>query len=95
MQKIFGRENRHQLASFHECDARAHAQGFVEIVRDQDDCFTQALLKRQKFTLEFIASERVERSEGFVHKKDGGICGKGAGDADALALASGELVGIA
>ena len=41
------------------------------------------------------AGEGVEGAEGLVHEEEVGVGGEGAGEADALALAAGELPGIA
>ncbi len=45
--------------------------------------------------LHFGAGEGVEGAEGFVHEEDGGLVDDGAGQADALALTSAELPGVA
>ena len=51
--------------------------------------------KVAQHVLHLGAGERIERAEGLVHQEDRRVGGEGAGQADALALASGELMRIA
>ena len=83
------------LAGFEEDDALGQVEGFVEIVGDQQDGFADAGEQVAQHGLHLGAGEGIERAEGLVHQQDAGIGGEGAGEADALALAAGELPGIA
>src|SRR5207237_3484213 len=51
-------------------------------------------LQPQKFGREPFANDRVDRTERLVHQHERRLGGHGARDADALALATGELRGI-
>ena len=53
------------------------------------------LLQAQQLVLQALAVDRVDGAEGLVHEHQRRVGGQGAGDADALALAAGELRGIA
>src|SRR5437588_3015883 len=64
-------------------------------VRNKNVCereFALEFLKKQKH---LRADGNVERGNGFVGHNEPGLKNQGAGDADALALASGKFVGIA
>jgi len=73
----------------------AEEEGFANVVGDEDDGFFQARSEGLEFALKFGASDGIKRAEGLVHKKDRRVSSKGAGDADALALAAGKFVGMA
>ena len=49
----------------------------------------------QELVLQMLAHHRVDRAERLVHQQHGRIGGQRAGHADALALAAGELLGVA
>jgi hypothetical protein len=53
-----------------------------------------SLLKPQEFVLEALADHGVDGGERLVHQQDRRVGGEGAGDADALLLAAGELVRV-
>ena len=56
--------------------------------------FFSSRLQLQQFVLQLGADQRVERRERLVHQQDRRFGGKGAGKADALLHAAGELVGV-
>ena len=78
-------------SGFQQHDARSEEQSFADVVSDEHDGFAEAAGERAEFTLKFAARNGVERAEWLVHKKDGGIGGEGAGNADTLALTTREL----
>ena len=84
-----------QFAGGEERDAFAEQKGFAQIVGDEGDGFAEARGQRAKLALQFGAGDGIECAKRLVHKQDGGIAGEGARDADALALASRELAGVA
>ena len=45
-------------------------QSFAQIVRNEDYCFVESSLEREKLALQLIAGERVERTEWFIHQQD-------------------------
>ena len=76
-------------------DAVAELDRLVDVVGDEDDRLAQALLQAQQLVLEALAVDRVDGAEGLVHEHQRRVGGQGAGHADALALAAGELRGVA
>ncbi len=84
-----------QSAGGEERDALAEQEGFAQIVGDEGDGFAEARGKRAKLALQFGAGDGIECAKRLVHEQDGRIAGKSACDADALALASRELAGVA
>ena len=78
-------------AGFEQDDAGGQEQGLAQIVGDKDDGFAESAGKGPEFLLKFGAGDGIERTERFVHQQDRRIGGEGAGNADPLALASGEL----
>ena len=52
-------------------------------------------LQAQELVLQALAVDRVDRAERLVHEHQRRVGGQGAGDADALALAAGELRRVA
>ena len=90
-----GGEVGDDFAGVEEDDALGEVEGFVEVVGDEQDGFADAGEQVAEHGLHLGAGEGIERAEGLVHEQDGGVGGEGAGEADALALASGELPGVA
>ncbi len=62
---------------------------------DEEDGLADGGLEGEELVLEAFADDGVDGAEGLVHEEDGRVGGEGAGDADALALAAGELGGVA
>lgn len=82
-------------AGFEEDDARGEKQRFAKIVGDENDGLAQAAGEGAEFALKLGAGDGIECAEGLVHEQDRRIGGKGAGDANALTLATGEFAGTA
>ncbi|MNN05520.1 hypothetical protein D3C81_1182850 [compost metagenome] len=91
---LLGRAHLDQLAAFHDADARTDAHGFLDVVGDEDDGAAVLLLQVQQDILHLAALERVEGGEGLVHDDHRGVDRQGAGQADALLHATGQLMGI-
>ena len=73
--------------------AVAELDRLVDVVRDDDDGLVQLLLDREELVLQPHAGDGVHRAEGLVHEQDGRVGRQRAGDADALLLAAGHLLG--
>ena len=76
-------------------DAVAHLDRLVDVVGDEDDRLADLGLEAQELVLEPLAVDRVDRAERLVHQHQRRVGGERAGDADALALAAGELRRVA
>lgn len=76
-------------------DAVAEPDRLLDVVGDEEDRLAERGLKPQELVLEVLAHHRVDRAERLVHQQHGRVGGERAGHPDALALAAGELVGIA
>jgi hypothetical protein len=81
-------------AALEHRDPVAHLDRLVDVVRDEDDRPAHPLLQPQELVLQALAGDGVDRAERLVHEHHGRVAGQGAGDADALALAAGELRGV-
>src|SRR6266496_1626942 len=75
-------------------DAIAKANGFAYIVGDENNGASSFAPDALQLVVQQIASLGIEGGKGFVHQQDVGFRGQGAGDGDALAHATGELVNI-
>ena len=73
-------------------DAVADADGFFQLMRDQDRGRAALARQRQKRVAQFRRRHFVEMAEGFVGQHDVGLHREGAGDGDALAHAAGQFV---
>ena len=76
-------------------DPVADLDRLVDVVRDEDDGLAQLLLQPQELVLQARAHDRVDRAERLVHQHQRRVRGERAREADALALAAGELRGEA
>ena len=76
-------------------DAIAEANGFADVVGDENDGASGLAPDALQFVVQQVASLGVERGEGFVHQQNIGLGGKRAGDGHALPHAAGELVSVA
>ena len=94
-QDLLGGAHLDHVATFHDGNAVADADGLVEVVGDEDDGALVAGLQLDQFVLHLGTDQGVERGEGLVHEQDVGVVRQGAGEADALLHAARELVRIA
>ena len=81
--------------SLQDRDPVAHLDRLVDVVGDEDDRLAQLGLQAQELVLQALAVDRVDRAERLVHEHHRRVDGERAGDADALALAAGELRRVA
>src|SRR5712692_1134166 len=94
-QEFLWRSSGDDAAGFEQDDAGSEEQRFAQIVSDEHDGLAEAAGEGAEFALELRAGDGIERAEGLVHQKKGGISSEGAGNADALALAAGKFAGAA
>src|ERR1039458_335545 len=94
-QKLIRGVDSPQFAAFHQPDAVTQQQGFADVVGHKYDGLSQFLLQFPELHLQPGTGDGIERTEGFVHQKEGRVGGQGTGQPDALALAARKLVGIA
>src|ERR1700749_3707216 len=94
IKKLNGGENIFEHAGIHKRDAVTEHERLSHVMRDKDHGLAQLLLQFHKFMLQLRAGNGIERAEGLVHEQDLRIGGKSAGQADALALSAGKLIGI-
>ena len=76
-------------------DAVAHLDRLVDVVGDEDDGLADVLLQAQELVLQLLAGDGVDRPERLVHEHHRRVGREGPGDADALALPAGQLLGVA
>ena len=79
----------------HDRDAVAHLDRLVDVVRDEHDRLFDFRLQGEELVLQVRAVDRVDRAERLVHQHQRRVGRERARDADALALAAGELRRIA
>ena len=79
----------------HDRDPVAHLDRLVDVVGDEEDGLADLRLQAQELVLQALAVDRVDRAEGLVHQHHQRVRRQGAGDADALLLAAGELRRVA
>ena len=85
----------HDLAEVHDGDAAADLADGPQIVGDEEQGHAGLVLDLPEQVQNLGADGDVQGGHGFVGDDEFGAQGQGAGDADALALAAGELVGVA
>jgi hypothetical protein len=67
-------------------DLIAHQNRFPNIVRDEQNRFSQIPREPEKFAADFMPRDRIERSKGFVEKQNRRIGRERPGHADPLTL---------
>ncbi len=78
-------------------DAVGEQDGFFDVVGDDEDGLGGDglfLPELEEFGAEVLGGENVEGAEGLVHEENFGLDHESAGEADALAHAAGELLGV-
>ena len=94
-QDLVGGVVLHDLAAdVEDDDPVAEFDGLVEVVRDEDDRLVEFGLDMDKLVLETLAGDGIHGAEWLVHEEDRRVRGEGACHADALLLASRELLGV-
>src|SRR5690606_1159688 len=76
-------------------DPVAHLDGLVDVVGDEDDRLAHVGLDAQELVLQAVPGDRIDRPERLVHDQDRLVGPGRPGDADALALSTGELLRVA
>ena len=92
MEELLWSTGSDDAAGLEKNDARGEQQGFTNVVSDEDDGLAEPANEFAELSSKFGAGNRVERAEGLVHQQNGWVGSEGAGYANALALAAGELV---
>ena len=92
---LVGRPVLDELAVPEDRDPVAHLDRLVDVVRDEDDRLLDLGVQAQEVVLQPVAGDRVDRAERLVHQHDRLVGGHRSGNADALALAAGELARVA
>ena len=95
MKEFLGRGAGNDAACFEQNDARGEEQSFSQIVRDENDGFSETPSQGAEFALQLGTRDGIERAEGLVHQQNGRIDGESTSDADALALAARKFTGAA
>ena len=78
----------------HDDDLVHHAGDDAQVMGDPDDGHAELLFQAQHQVNDLGLDGDVESGGGFVGDEQGGVARQGHGNADALPLAAGELVGI-
>jgi hypothetical protein len=84
------------IAAQHD-DAVGQQDGFFNVVGDEEDGLGGHGLvgpQLQQFAAQVLGREHVERGEGLVHEEHFRLDDQGAGKADALLHAAGQLFGV-
>ena len=84
------RKEFRRLAKYHH--AIADADGFLELMGDQDRCRAAFARQRQECFSQFRRRDFVEMAEGLVGQQYVGLYHKGARDRHALAHAAGQFM---
>ena len=83
------------LAQVHDRDSVRYMPDDGEVVGDEEVGEVEALLEGAEQVDYLSLNRNVEGGDGLVADYEGRVYGKGAGNADPLALAAAELVGVA
>ena len=75
--------------------AVAHPDRLVDVVGHQHHGLAELGLQPAELVLQAAPHDRVDGAEGLVHQQHRRVGGQRTGDADALPLTAGELVGVA
>ena len=90
-----GRGELDDLAEVHDRDAVAHVLHDAEVVGDEEVGEPEVALQFQQQVEHLGLHRDIEGGDGFVADDELGLEREGAGDADALTLATGKLEGVA
>ena len=95
LEDVAGGAGLADVAVFHDDHLVGEGHGFLLAVGDVDEGDGELALQALELLADLDAEEGVEGGEGFVEEEDTGADDEGAGEGDALLLASGELGGEA
>jgi hypothetical protein len=79
------------LAMVHQHDAVGHLERFILVMRHEDAGDVQLVVQAAQPAAQFLAHLGIQRAEGLVQQQHARLHGKGAGQGNALALATREL----
>ena len=82
-------------ADVQQGDAVGQLERLVDVVGHEHDRLVHLLLQGEQLVLESGPHDRVDRAERLVHQQHRRVGGEGAGHADPLLLAAGQLVRVA
>ena len=83
------------LAQVHDRDPVGDVPHDGQVVGDEEVGEVEALLEGAEQVDDLSLNRNVEGGDGLVADDEGRVYGKGSGNADPLALAAAELVGVA
>ena len=92
---VVGRADLLDSALAHDDETVGELEGFFLIVGHEDGGVAGLVVDLAEPLAELLADLRVEGAEGLVEEQHARFDREGAGEGDALALAAGELLGIA
>ena len=93
--QLVGLSHLHHLAQIHHGDAVGDVVHHQQVVGDEEVRHAQLVLQVLEHVHNLRLDGHVQRGHRLVADDEPGVHRQGAGDADALALAAGELVGVA
>ncbi len=93
--EVAGRGDLLQQAPVHHRAAAGHGQGLVLVVGDDQEGDADLLLKLGQLRAHGFAQLGVQGRQGLVQQQHARPLDQGAGERDALALAAGQLIGLA
>ncbi|MNO69815.1 hypothetical protein D3C76_606760 [compost metagenome] len=88
---FLGGADLHYPSVLHDGDAVAYADGFIEVMGDEQRGFLHHRGKLQELVLELSADQRVQGAERFVHQEDAGVRRHRACQSDTLLHPAGKL----
>jgi len=83
-----------EVAFLQHRDAVAKLQCLIHVVGDHNHGFSEALLKAEELTLEFVTSDRIECAKGLIEQDDPRVGRKGPCKGHALLLPARQFNGI-
>src|SRR5690606_1058926 len=92
--QLLGRAELDNLPITHDRDALAQLERLGQVVGDVHHRLADLAVQADDLGLHVAPDQRVERAERLVEQHDLRVHGEGAGQADALLHAAGELVGV-
>src|SRR5690606_18252216 len=92
---LLGGAQLHHAAVAHQGDPVAEPEGLLEVVGDEDHRAALLVVQPGHLLLHVAPDQRVEGAERLVEEEDLRVDGEGAGQADGLLLAAGQLGGQA
>ena len=95
MVHVAGRAGLFDPAFVHHNNAIGHFERFLLVVRDKHAGDVNFIVQAAQPAAQFLADLGIERTKWFIKQQHTRLHGERAGKRDALALAAGELRGVA